>query len=166
MIKLISKFLVVLSFVTTGVVNADVITTDLTENNYITHNNLNWAWASPVNVQYFYDNELYVPEFHEGWRYATDTELLTLINDLTIADFTAQDNSIIQAVEYWNTSLTNIDEDNFTSGDISSQWTLTPQTQWHFETFYVRDVQVPEPSSIMIFSIALIVLSMRKRIAK
>jgi len=190
MIKLVSKFLVVLSFIATGAANATLITTDLTEDTYITYNDIDWTWASPVNSASFGVNTLFGPELHAGWRYATLDELDTLYYDITIAAFTKTDGNgnetYIQSVEYWNDVFVSLTEagdsesavsvSNFTDGLISSDpdyvfdwWTTSTKT---FERFYVRDVadrvptDVPEPSTVMIFSTALIALSMRKRAIK
>ncbi len=176
--KFITKFLVALSFFTVSVANAGLITTDLTEDNYINYKNLDWAWASPVNVQYVRDlrdssilNQLYDPTIHTGWRYASLAELYILKTELTLSDFTKQDkdgNSFtVQAVEYWNSNYVRFNTEDFNNDWVNSAWTLNPGIEWNYETFYVRDAaQVPEPSSIMIFAIALIALSMRKRTAK
>jgi len=173
MIKLISKILVVLSFITAGVANAGLITTDLTEKNYINYNGLDWAWASPVNVQInpFDPNVLYAPTFHEGWRFASEIELTILKTQLTIEDFTGidanGDSFTIQAIEYWNTHYVRFNVEDFNKDWVNSNWTLNPSIDWNYETFYVRDAaQVPEPSTIMIFAIALIALSLRKRAIK
>ncbi|MBA6253092.1 PEP-CTERM sorting domain-containing protein [Colwellia sp. MB3u-55] len=51
---------------------------------------------------------------------------------------------------------------------MNSNWTITPNIYWNYETFYVRNIadrptaELPEPSILMIFAIALIALSMRK----
>jgi hypothetical protein len=189
MIKFISKFLVVLSIITAGVANAGIITTDLTEDTYITSNDIDWTWASPINVTTRGNNTLYGPDFHMGWRYATDIELQYLKDTLTLSDFAKKDalgnvvkdslgNVVyINSIEYWNTDLTTLiagDIDNFNNDAIKSQLSITmPElfTQWYFETFYVRNTvtgntQVPEPSTFMIFAIALIALSIKKRMVK
>ena len=92
---------------------AGLILTDLTEDNYITHENLQWAWASPVNSEYFNNqNRLYAPDLHAGWRFATDEELNVLKFELTLADFTRPDGTYIHAVEYWNSDYDNVSDWN------------------------------------------------------
>lgn len=172
MIKFISKVFLFIFVVFSMFSQAGLIETDLTTKNYITYKNIDWAWASPVSIEIFGSNNiLKAADTHEGWREIDADELLILKNELTIADFTAKDEFgveyIIQAVEYWNTYFTHVDQANFEAGKISLNLVTDPGSSLRFyETFYVRDVKVPEPSSIMIFSIALIALSMRKRIAK
>ncbi|AOW77500.1 hypothetical protein A3Q34_11910 [Colwellia sp. PAMC 20917] len=172
MIKLISQFLVVLSFITAGVANATLITADLTENNYINYKGLDWAWASPVNVEVYGSNRLYSPTLHEGWRFASENELIILKTELTLQDFTGIDGSgnefTIQAIEYWNTHYVRFNIEDFNNDWVNSSWTITPNIDWNYETFYVRDTpsDVPEPSTILIFAIALIALSLRKRAIK
>jgi len=188
--KFITKILVVLSFITVSAANATLITTELSEDTYITYNDIDWTWASPVNIASWGTNTLYGPEIHTGWRYASLDELDIIRGTLTLSAFTEKDadgNDIyIQSVEYWNDVFVSLTEDvnpesalsvtNFSTGYISSD----PSENFggihgdvsHWERFYVRDIadrpvsQVPEPSTIMIFAIALIALSMRKRTAK
>jgi len=190
MIKLISKFLVVLSFITASVANAGLITSDLTEDTYITYNDIDWTWASPVNVTTWGTNTLYGPEQHAGWRYASLDELNVLRYTLKLAAFTKKDangnDTYIQSVSYWNDVFVSITEDidpasslsvdNFNAGMISSNPDYYSDGLFgdvnFWERFYVRDIadrvtaQVPEPSTIMIFAIALIALSLRKRAIK
>jgi len=193
MIKFISKFFVVLSFIATGAANATLITTDLTEDTYITYKDIDWTWASPVNEASWESgsNILYGPELHAGWRYASLAELNTLRNELTLLDFTKKDingdDFYVQSVEYWNSDFLSISEslepdasdsvDDFLGGWISSDPSYYPGVHADdelnlWDRFYVRDIAdrvstpVPEPSTIMTFAIALIALSMRKRAIK
>ena len=171
MIKFISKVSLFIFVVFSMSSQAGLIETDLTTKNYITYKNIDWAWASPVSIETFGSNILKAADTHEGWRSIDEEELFILQNELTIADFTAKDEFgveyIIQAVEYWNTYFTHVDQANFEADKISLNMVTDSGSSLRFyETFYVRDVQVPEPSTIMIFAIALIALSMRKRVAK
>jgi hypothetical protein len=187
MIKLITKILVALSIFAASLANAGLITTDLTEDAYITYNNIDWTWASPVNTASWGTNTLYGPELHAGWRYASLTELDVIRSTLTLSAFTKKDEQnndvYIQSVEYWNDVFISLTEDvnpessvsitNFIGGYISSDPTYYVNSGLgevnYFERFYVRDIadrptaQVPEPSTLMIFAIALIALSLRKR---
>jgi|GEM_PF-1389801 len=165
---------------------AGVIETPLSEDSYISYQGLDWAWASSVNVQIYFDlitgdhNELKAPEFHDGWRFATAAELNILVNELTVSAFRRADNSYIIATAYWNTMFTGVNASDFEIGHVGSYWELgsevdfknytgIPANYW-YETFYVRDSQqtpaepVPEPSTILIFSLGLIGLGLRKRI--
>jgi len=134
--------------------NAGLVLTDLTEDNYITHNNLHWAWASPVNSEFFNQNQLYAPDLHAGWRFATEEELDVLKFELTLADFTRPDGSYIHAVEYWNSVYDNVSNwgnlVNFENDQVASQWSTVNNT--YYDTFYVRDIaQVSEPSVLLLF---------------
>jgi len=152
---------------------------------YVVFDDRDWAWVSPVNVQ-FYDcseeidspesylttvldnsgcvNQLLAPQYREGWRFATESELDTIFNVLTLTSFYDFDNDMfIQATEYWNTSFINIDYLNFQSNKISGNWGDNKE----FETFYIRDHNsqpVPEPSTLLIFSLGLIALTNRNKL--
>jgi len=210
MIKFIQRFLIVLSFITVGVANATLITEDLTEDNYATIGQLDWAWASVINSNGATENTIFGPtdvfdsSLNVTWRYATENELSTFIG-LILSDpdyyldlFTLKDDfgnilkddqDLVQykhAIPFWNSVYEDLysgisagggNTDNFKAGEIKSNLTtftgsfnpfIPGPEDWYYETFYVRDTpsQVPEPSTIMIFAIALIALSMRKRTAK
>ncbi|GEM_PF-1670248 len=210
MIKFIQRFLIVLSFITVGAANATLITEDLTEDNYVTIGQLDWAWASVINTNGVALNEIYAPAdvfdpaLNVTWRYAEDDELsafIALILDNTdhyldlftlkdeFGNTLKDDQNRVQykhAIPFWNSAYEDVysgsggNVDNFKAGDIKSNVSIYQgvpgsfnpfapvPTDWYFETFYVRNTQaqVPEPSTIMIFAIALIALSMRKRTAK
>ncbi len=143
---------------------------------FITYDDKDWAWVSPVNTQFYNclqaiddkedylttvlvnsgcDNQLLAPEYRQDWRFATTTELNTLFNTLTLEAFYDSDNSMfIQATEYWNTDYINIDHLNFKTNLISGQWS----DNIAYETIYIRDHQgqpIPEPSMLIIFTFAL-----------
>jgi len=148
---------------------------------YVTYANLDWAWVSPVNEQFWgcpadivdaenylvtvltnsgCDNQLLAPEYREGWRYATSAELDILYNQLGFLAFMPTQNTLIQAASYWNTSFTHVDTNDFIGAYIKSEW-----GNGSYETFYVRDSQqVPEPSTLMIFALGLITLVSRKKL--
>jgi len=207
MIKFIQRFLIVLSFITAGVANATLITEDLTEDNYVTIGQLDWAWASVINTNGVALNEIYGPTdvfdpaLNVTWRYAQADELsafIALILDNTdhyldlftlkdeFGNTLKDDQNRVQykhAIPFWNSAYEDVysgsggNVDNFLAGKINSKvstfsgsfnpFVASPE-DWYYETFYVRNTtaQVPEPSTIMIFAIALIALSMRKRTAK
>jgi hypothetical protein len=133
---------------------ATIITTPLPSNVYITQGDLDWTWASPVNVQYFQDNELKLPSFHsEGWRFATDLEMAS---HPLLADFTRPDGSYIQSVAYWNTVYTHVDYSDLNSGYVYSAWGHDVA-----ETLYVRggNETVPEPATMLLFGLGLMGLA-------
>lgn len=179
MIKFISVFLLFVTVLISNVSHAGIISADidLSDDAYTTVGGLDWTWASSINVETRDSNTFEDASFRAdfGWRTLTPEELMILKNDLTIdAHFKNIDGSIIQSLKYWNTDLTVLISDdienfndNFIKGVIDNS--ISNQIfQWHYETFYVRDTpsQVPEPATIMIFAIALIALSMRKRLVK
>jgi len=158
---------------------------DATYQTYVVYDDRDWAWVSPVNAQ-FYDchqeidnpenylttvldnsgcvNQLLAPQYRDGWRFATESELDIIFNVLTLNSFYDFENDMfIQAAEYWNTNYLNIDYLNFQSNKISGEWSDNKV----FETFYIRDHDskpVPEPSTLMIFALGLIALASRKKL--
>jgi hypothetical protein len=154
----------------------DHLTSDLLGINYITHEGYDWAWVSPVNLEYSEGNTLYDAELQKNWEVA-DTGLLTILrNDLTLAHFTnAVSGEIIQAVQFFNSDFTHVDEGDFNSGFVSSELTESDSFMSGFwggqETFYVRDLSaapeapkpIPEPLSIIIFATALIALQIKTK---
>ena len=177
MIKFTFKLLIPALMLFTSSAFANIIVTDLTDNDYITYQGIDWTWASPLNVSLLYTNELKAPEFHSGWRYASQDELDILRFELTLADFTRTNASgasyYVESVQYWNTALTDIDPENFVSNKINSALTSNMPAEWNFETFYVRDtvstqpVTVPEPTTLLIFSVGLLGFSsLRQRMSK
>jgi hypothetical protein len=184
MIKFSLKLAGFLALFLSSVVHAGLITSDLTEDNYVTIGELDWAWASSVNVRYdaVLDNTLYDPDFHIGWRYATVSELALFKSNSALAlsyfaykDVVTGDTAYKHALSYWNSNIDELtltrqffiptDIEDFTEGRVQSAILDSP-THYNDQTFYVRSAQVPEPSTIMIFAIALIALSMRKRAVK
>jgi hypothetical protein len=127
-----------------------------------------WVWASGVNSELYLNNTLMSPEFHgtQGWRFAKSVDELAELASLQLEDFKNDDGSLIHAALYWNTWLMSVNSDQFVQR--RSEWAGSNTSLWTYETFYVRDIpsDVPEPSTIMIFAIALIALSLRKRAIK
>lgn len=176
MIKFIFKLCVIFSFIFASTSKATLITTELTDNNYINYNGLDIAWVSPVNYpliglsSLLGPNTLYAPNalhIDEGWRFASQEEL-DIIKSLTLDHFFHYEDSNIKyyknAVEYWNTDYIHIDIDDFVSGRIHSDWGTSNPVNFGFETFYVRTTEVPEPSTLMVFALGLIALVSKKRL--
>lgn len=148
-------------------VMATPIYTEISPDDYITYKNLDWAWASSVNVQFFNNNELYLPTIYDGWRFATDNELDILFNELTLADFERSKGVYISATKYWNSEIFTISTESFNTNQLASYWELGsslgftahfPQNWW-YDTFYVRDsVPVPEPNVLLLFAFAILSL--------
>ncbi len=82
---------------------------------FVTFEDKDWAWVSPVNAQfddclqeidnaedYFTTvldnsdcaNQLLAPEYRKGWRFATTSELDTVFNILTLFSFYNFENSM------------------------------------------------------------------------
>jgi len=177
--KLAAFFVLLIS----SVAHAGLIKSELTEANYVTIGDLDWTWASSENVSWT-GNTIYTPDSiiglagwdRAGWRHAEASELLAFINNRDITNFsylnaaneTVYKNSFI----FWNTFLTDVtsvDVDAFNSGLIETYLVGdNGNSSWADETFYVRNTpsEVPEPSTLLIFAIALITLSLRKRAIK
>ncbi|OUR59931.1 hypothetical protein A9Q74_15440 [Colwellia sp. 39_35_sub15_T18] len=196
--KFVLAFTFIISLVSSNMVNATLITDSslLTSDHYVTYEGggviIDFAWASPVNVEYWGDpdlnttNRLYAPELHEGWGYASDSDIDILFANFTIDDFSNGDGSYIQAVSFWNSvfddivlTLNGVVFDgnllDYTPGKVSSEWASSGVDGSQVlgsgnETFYVRTTiinnpaPIPEPSTLMIFALALIALASKKRL--
>lgn len=163
-------------------VNAeDKLTDDLLNINFITFGNWDFVWASPVNIaDYYSDNTLYTPDVQKNWDFAENHSdaLNILMNVLTVDDFYDDiNNRYIQGTQFFNTDFHYVDNDDF--GNRASQFTAqdNPFRGFYeqYETFFVRAVanrpsqesaSVPEPATLLIFSFALIALSLRSRFVK
>jgi len=183
MIKFSLKLAAFLVLFLSTVAHAGLIKTELTENNYVTIGDLDWTWASSENSSWT-GNTIYTPfEIdgldgwdREGWRHATNSELSFFISnrDITLFSYENLDGNTLykNSFQFWNsylTDVTSVDVDAFNSGLIETYLLgKDADSSWAYETFYVRNTpsQVPEPSTIMIFAIALIVLSIRKHAVK
>jgi len=118
---------------------------------YIHYNNLDWAWASPVCADGVFDNVLYAPSFHEGWRYATEQEWA---NRPPASAFLRPDNSVRSAAPYWNSIFTWADYGDGAAGYVSRL--PVPYDQDHYpmylyESWYVRGdaAAVPVPAAAL-----------------
>jgi hypothetical protein len=148
---------------------AGIITADLPENTYISYAGYDWTWASPVSsTEYVFDgdstNILQDPDFHMGWMFIVGENLTTLFDDLSLSDFTDFNNDYIQSAAYWNSHFTHVDPNDFSSGDYyNSSMVVFPDIYANFETFYVRVAvnSIPEPLTIIIFTLGLITLTIR-----
>jgi len=161
-----------------------VVFTDYTAyDNYITYQDIDWAWASMIGTE---SAGLKLPDFHDGWDYVNAGEF-AILQSLSLDYFTKKDaggniqfdangNTLyIHAAEYWNDTFQNVTEyDNLNdllSGSIS--WDAfvgsQPTGAMGQDTFYVRRTPtnnanpVPEPSTLAIFAIALIALARKAR---
>ncbi|MEH6385598.1 MAG: PEP-CTERM sorting domain-containing protein [Colwellia sp.] len=176
MIKLIIKVVFPVFFLISSSAFAGLITTDLAEDTYVTYGGYDWTWASPVNSENYNGalpgetNVLYGPSsFNRNWQFIEGNTLQALFSELTLDLFKKTDGSLITSIVYWNSFFTDTTESNFYFK--SSVWVDDSAMSFfrQFDTFYVRNIadrptaQVPEPSTLMIFAIALIALSLRKR---
>ena len=168
----------------------DKLTSDLLDINFINIGDWDYVWASPVNTEYWdsdgdtiYDNQLLSADFQLNWQEAQDWQL-QLLRDLGVeAFFNEETGEYIEAVKYWNTGFTGLSSsisapDDVTTADFSTGYISSAFDGIGFDfadTFYVREAanrpdavstQVPEPATLLIFSFALIALSLRKRSVK
>ncbi|GAA5137846.1 PEP-CTERM sorting domain-containing protein [Thalassotalea piscium] len=193
MIKFAHKFLFIASMFFLSSAQAGLITSDLTEDNYVVIGELQWAWASPVNVEIWNNNTLYAPNIHTGWSYASDEQLNLLkaairedMLDNVFELFTrtnANGSFYVHAFEYWNSFYSYVDTTEDVEAEIvRSVWaendplvsvnnSLAYMLMEQADTFYVRpnvqggggSVSVPEPTTIMIFGFCLIALAVRQK---
>ncbi len=145
--------------------------------NYITYQGYDWAWVSPVNIEEFAGNVLYAPEVQGNWQFADPMLLTMLKTELTIADFTKSSGELIHAAQFFNSNFTHVDEMNFISGYVSSEWTepgdFYASFFGGFETFYVRNsfavrsapipTTIPEPLTSLLFAFSIIILQRKLR---
>ena len=178
MFKFTRKYYLLFILCLFNTAQAGIITTDLTADDYVSYKGLDWAWASPVNVEHWGSNILKAPDFHSGWRVATEDELTILRTELGLTAFTKEngqgEKTYIEAVQYWNTEFVTISLDlvspytlstyDFENDFVSSDWLFYGVD--YFDTFYVREssISVPEPTTLLIFSIALIIVALRKSV--
>lgn len=139
-------------------------------------------------------NILYTPSIRTGWDFANEAQL-TLLKSLAVSGelltlLTRDDNSFRHAFEYWNDYyMAPVDTANVSAGNVASTWawrfpadTLTPDdlteameigsvTGSFFDTFYFRvqdnsTTSVPEPSTLLIFSLGIFALASRKKLLR
>lgn len=151
----------------------DHLTTNLYNINYITAFGYDWAWASPVNAEFWYGlasnpnfnhdddqidyyNRLYSPLLQQNWDFAKqENGTLALMQQLTIGHFTNNEtNELIQATQFFNSHFHYVDIDNMISKSFASEW-VDPNDSFrialfgNFETIYVREsASAPSPNPI------------------
>ncbi|MHB1427360.1 MAG: PEP-CTERM sorting domain-containing protein [Rhodocyclaceae bacterium] len=140
------------------------ITDPLPASTYVSANGLDWTWASPWGTI----NEgakVAPPTAHEGWRYASVSELQYLFDNL-VDDF-INGGDPIQSVAYWELDGTNwVDISDLTGGYIMSGANFfNSACQGNVcEVFYVRDANgVPLPSTLALFGIAALAFGFTRR---
>lgn len=177
MIKSALKLLIAFMLLVASRAFAGYITTDLSEDTYITYAGYDWTWAAPVSVtnlsgldpttDVWVDNVFENPDVHLGWMAIVGVELEQLFSELTLIDFKRNGN-IIQSVAYWNSHFIHVDEVDFDTrvGVKGPDGYLNEES----ETFYVRSsvinaptpTDVPEPTTLFIFSVGLFAFILRK----
>ena len=153
----------------------DHLSADLLGVNYISYKGYDWAWVSPVNIESSGMNTLYAPELQKNWLFADNTLLNILKTELTLADFTNDKGNFIQSTEFFNSYYSHVDANDFNSDFVSSELTAPNTFMGSFlsgrETFYVRELAadpapkpIPEPTTLVIFALGIMVLISKKRL--
>ena len=143
---------------------------------FIVYEDLEFTWASTVNMQYFYENELYAP--NNGWRFFNDNDWDVFLRNFQWTDFVKADGGYVHSNHIWNSYVDyqdveicyaagvldsyeiciNPNLESIQFGNIKSEWTpvdingdFLPGTDTYtYETFYVRDVQVQQSRSFAV----------------
>ena len=184
MIKYIFTLIIALFMMASSSASAGLITTDLTEDTYISYGGYDWTWASPVNVTNYVindfqngqrTNEFKDADFHAGWmeivNSANNPDLESLFLDLELSDFIDVNNVIISSVSYWNTLFTDVDVTQFNER-LGKKNDQGDDQFFNYETFYVRasntqaPATVPEPTTLFIFAASLAGFALRQRKTK
>ena len=143
MFKFAIKVLLIISLLPLFSTQATLITdtSQLTDDHYVTYEGIDFAWVSPVNVEFWPGtNILYAPDLHDGWDFATSEELALFRSNFSLSDFRFEISPGIyrykHAVQFWNSFFTDVricsDVDdsceeqnvqNLIDGEIRSSWT-------------------------------------------
>ncbi|MEZ5529218.1 MAG: hypothetical protein R3E57_04645 [Porticoccaceae bacterium] len=135
---------------------------------YVQANGLDWTWASPWGTIYE-GTKFAAPTAHEGWRYATVTELEYLFNNLV--DVFLNGGSPIQSVLYWDLDGTSTHVD---TGDLIGGYIMSGDNYFNdscfnnvCEVFYVRggDIgnSIPAPGTLTLLCIGLLAFGLTTR---
>lgn len=140
------------------------ITSPLPSSTYVSDNGLNWTWVSPWGTLYE-GTKFAPPSAHDGWRYATVTELEYLYANL-VDDFLNAGNPI-QSVAYWELDGTNfVNESDLSAGYIMSGNNFFNQDCAGnvCEVFYVQGGNsVPVPGTLALLGVGALALGLSRR---
>jgi len=130
------------------------------------------------NIDPSCENQLFSADVHEGWGFFTGTqqELVAAMPDLS--SFDDGNGGFIDAFDYWNTTYSfdntgGINPYYVQQGFVVSDWTTDAwrlSNLGYYNVLYVREATgntpqpIPEPSTLMIFTLGLIALASKKRI--
>ncbi len=155
------------------IIDASTIIPD--ENILLNCNGLDWVYAGPIATGEWGPGNIEAPEYRasEGWRYATAEEW-ALRPDWTdfiigsasvIPESGFSDHSVYRfAAEYWS-NFNHIDLSDAANGNITNGFDIG-SLEDVYDTWYVRTASaanVPESSSIMLFSLGLLGLIVARR---
>ncbi|MFT6418133.1 MAG: hypothetical protein ACJAVU_000339 [Cognaticolwellia sp.] len=189
MIKNLFKLITTLFLLVSNCSFAGFITTDLTEDTYITYKGYDWTWASSVNVTTYDLVDFFTEEkvknifedasVHQGWMsFSAGSDLDFIFQEIVFDDFLDGNKKVIQSFAYWNSYFIDVDKE-FNDGTPLLKTTMFNQRRGakddndngfeNFETFYVRasvaqaPAVVPEPTTLFIFGAGLLGFALRKR---
>ncbi len=154
-ITLIASLILASSLTTTA--SAAAITDPLPSSTFVSFAGLDWTWVSAITTSRA-SNIVEAPTFHNGWRYASSSELSTLQGNKSKFFI---NNTPIHSALYWNSNFTHVDVGDFNRNYICSTISTCLRTHRNSELVYVRDFQpsvnaVPIPAAVWLMGSALL----------